>query len=57
MIKINSNIKDLLTKRKPDSQYDFGTHTVNTYGDEATIGIKTGIKPGPHYGGKGQRTA
>jgi len=56
MIKFSRNNKDLLTKRKPDSSFIIGTYTVNTYGDKATIGVKTGIKRGPHYGGKGHRT-
>jgi len=47
-------IKNPVTNRKPDASVKVGNYTVQKYGDTYTIGIKTGQKPGPHYGGKGQ---
>ena len=44
-----------ITKIKPSQKTTIKNQTIQIYNKEkvATIGIKTGIKSGPHYGGKG----
>jgi len=43
-----------ITKIKPNKSTTAGNFTVQVYdGCKVTIGIKTGRKPGPHYGGTG----
>jgi hypothetical protein len=51
---ISSKIKNFVTNRKPDFKIETKSHSFQGYGDIVTIGIKTGIQRGPHYGGKGE---
>jgi hypothetical protein len=53
-ISLRSKMKNPVTNRKPDTSVKVGDYTVQKYGDTYTIGIKTGQKQGPHYGGKGK---
>jgi hypothetical protein len=54
ILNILSKMKKPVTKVKPNKKASAGIYTVQVYdGGVMTIGIKTGIKPGPHYGGKG----
>ena len=51
---ILKKIENHVTKVKPMQTANPGKYTVQIYPDgTTTIGIKTGKKPGPHYGGKG----
>ena len=47
--------KKTITHAKPDKKANVGNYTVQVYPDgTTTVGIRTGKKPGPHYGGKGE---
>ena len=47
-------MKKSVTKVKQNQKATAGNFTVQVYdGGKVTIGIKTGKKPGPHYGGSG----
>ncbi len=54
MLKLMINkVKIPVTNRKPDSVIKAGNYTVQVYGNKVTVGVKTGIKAGPHFGGSG----
>ena len=48
-----NKVKIPVTNRKPDSVTNAGNYTVQVYGNKVTVGIRTGIKPGSHFGGSG----